>query len=503
MSLRLRLSLAFVFVVLAPLLLAALLLSRGVPGFGGDAARQRVATSAAAVSNELSARCSLAGDVANTIAYQSAAGSPQASVVDAVGRDGVSYAAVLGADGKVLAQAGKLPPQAQSALTTQIASNTVAFCDAPTGSNPYAVINGVDLAGSGRAIVGITLDPDTMKAWQDLAGGDITLVRDGKVIASTAAPAAAARYASAAAKAAASGKVVTVNGQLLGAVAQGPDRPVTVVVTARPGLGMTSLTSTLAAVLAAAVVLAVGLGWQLARVTTRPLTELALAARRIADGDLDTPVPDLGGGDEIGRLAGAFDEMTTELRQSIGALQDSRDELRRNLARLGDTLSGTHDLNRILHVILETAMTSVGAQAGAIYLPHSGGGARGDLFQRVGVGVAERGAPFGSRLGFGDGVLGLVAANGEAVRGRIGPGAGELTTCAEEPTGRSLIAVPLRASGRVTGVLGLYDKQVGDGIGNSTVATSRRSAPSPARPPSPSTTCCCTRRLSGCRSPTV
>ena len=227
---------------------------------------------------------------------------------------------------------------------------------------------------------------------------------------------------------------------------------------------MTSLTSTLGAVLAAAVVLAVGFGWQLARVTTRPLTELALAARRIADGDLDTPVPDLGGGDEIGQLAGAFDEMTGELRRSIGALQDSRDELRRNLSRLGDTLSGTHDLNRILHVILETAMTSVRAQAGVIYLPHSGGGPRGDLFQRVGFGIADRGAPHGSRLRLGDGVLGLVAATGEPVRGRVGTGPGELKPSPDEPKAHALIAVPLRASGRVTGVLGLYDKEGAPGF---------------------------------------
>jgi two-component system cell cycle response regulator len=103
-------------------------------------------------------------------------------------------------------------------------------------------------------------------------------------------------------------------------------------------------------------------------------------------------------------------------------------------------------------------MTSVRAQAGAIYLPHSGGGVRGDLFQRVGLGVAERGAAHGSRIKLGEGVLGLVAANGEPVRGRVGSAAGELKPSPEEPQARSLIAVPLRASGRVTGVLGLYDK---------------------------------------------
>ena len=64
----------------------------------------------------------------------------------------------------------------------------------------------------------------------------------------------------------------------------------------------------------------------------------------------------------------AFNEMTDELRTYIGQLQTSRDELRRNLARLGDTLSSTHDLGRILTVILDTAMGSTTARAGAVYV---------------------------------------------------------------------------------------------------------------------------------------
>ena len=473
MSLRLRLSLAFVFVVLAPLLLAALLIGRGVPGFGGDTARQRVASAATAIASELSTKCTLAGTVAARVAYEAPSTSDGGAVFDGAAGSGVSYVAIVSPAGQVVSHLGQLPPQAQAVVDAH-GPLALHSCTDLSSSTPYAVVAQAALPGAaGTAVAVVALDQVTLTSWQNLSGGDVTLVRDGQVVATTASPAAAARFAAAAGKAAANAKVTEVGGRLLGAVGAGTGRPVDVVVTASPGLGMGSLTSTLAAVLAAAVVLAVGFGWQLARVTTRPLTELALAARRIADGDLDTPVPDLGGGDEIGQLAGAFDEMTGELRRSIGALQDSRDELRRNLARLGDTLSGTHDLNRILHVILETAMSSVRAQAGAIYLPHSGGGARSDLFQRVGFGVAERGAPHGSRLKLGEGVLGLVAANGEAVRGRVGDGVGELRISDEEPTAHSLIAVPLRASGRVTGVLGLYDKEGAVGFDRGDLETIR------------------------------
>ncbi|HEY3681368.1 MAG TPA: bifunctional diguanylate cyclase/phosphodiesterase, partial [Bradyrhizobium sp.] len=68
---------------------------------------------------------------------------------------------------------------------------------------------------------------------------------------------------------------------------------------------------------------------------------------------------------------------------------------------------------------------------------------------------------------------GLVAANGDPVRGRVGTGVGELQTSAEEPQARSLIAVPLRASGRITGVLGLYDKDGAAGFDRGDLETIR------------------------------
>src|SRR3546814_11130791 len=45
-----------------------------------------------------------------------------------------------------------------------------------------------------------------------------------------------------------------------------------------------------------------------------------------------------------------------------------RSELQAGVARIGDTLSGTHDLDRILTVVLETAMASTRARAGAVLL---------------------------------------------------------------------------------------------------------------------------------------
>jgi diguanylate cyclase (GGDEF)-like protein len=209
----------------------------------------------------------------------------------------------------------------------------------------------------------------------------------------------------------------------------------------------------LAAVVVAALVLAIAIGWLLARMTTRPLVELASAAERVAEGDLETRIP-VQSGDEVGQLALAFNEMTDDLRAYIEALRGSRDELRRNLARLGDTLSGTHDLNRILTVIVETAMTSVRAR-GAVLLMGSGG--RGDLYVKVARGVDD--VTVGDRVRIGEGVLGMVGGGGEAIRGWIdATGHVQPAELPHDGRGRSVLALPLRRSGRVLGVLALYDR---------------------------------------------
>jgi len=201
-------------------------------------------------------------------------------------------------------------------------------------------------------------------------------------------------------------------------------------------------------------------------VTTRPLVELSAAAARVAGGDLDTRIL-VRSRDEVGRLASAFNEMTDELRSYINELQSSRDELRRNLALLGDTLSGTHDLGRILTVILDTAMASTRAAAGTVYVTQSG---RDELQLRASRGVeAIGGAP--ARLKVGEGVTGRVAITGDALRGRVdGDG---LAPSPAEPKATELISVPLRAGDSVIGVLNLYDRVDGKPFDDADLETIR------------------------------
>jgi diguanylate cyclase (GGDEF)-like protein len=226
----------------------------------------------------------------------------------------------------------------------------------------------------------------------------------------------------------------------------------------------------LVAVLGVFVIMAGMLGWLMARVTTRPLAELSDAALAVAGGKLDTHI-DIRSRDEVGTLALAFNTMTDELRTYIEALQESRDELKRNLTRLGDTLSSTHDLKKMLAVILETAMVTIRAEAGALMLFS---GTRDELYLKVGRGLDGRLASASVRVAVGEGVAGRVAETGEGVHGQVGPGAqGELRLAATEPRADSVIAVPLKSQGRVIGVLNLYDRVDADEFDDNDLATIR------------------------------
>ena len=237
-----------------------------------------------------------------------------------------------------------------------------------------------------------------------------------------------------------------------------------------------------------ATVLIAGLGavvaaWWLARSTTRPLAELAHAADRVADGDLSARVP-VRGNDEVGRLASTFNRMTRETQTYVQALTVSRDQLRGHLAILGDTLSSTHDLDRILRVTLQTALAATGARAGAVlvYDPerdvltgHYAEGLDGNLLapaalpggapdptasaeqeaadgalpapsQASGFAVTRRrpdDGPATLTIPLGVGLLGSVAASGEPRRGRVDRDGPQLA--ADEPACTTYVVVPFSA----------------------------------------------------------
>jgi diguanylate cyclase (GGDEF)-like protein len=95
---------------------------------------------------------------------------------------------------------------------------------------------------------------------------------------------------------------------------------------------------------------------------------------------------------------------------------------------------------------------------------------RGDLVMSASQGVD---VPLDLRVRLGEGISGKVAQDGEPIRGRIGHGPGELWPAAGEPTATSCIAVPLKSSGTVIGVLNLYGSSLPTGFDDNDVATMR------------------------------
>ncbi|MCU1592327.1 MAG: diguanylate cyclase with sensor, partial [Frankiales bacterium] len=393
-------------------------------------------------------------------AWSSAPGPTGArAVADLVQRglaDGVRVASVKG---PTVAAAGTAPPFAD-------AGDCVSGVP---GSTPFltAVVHLTSPSGSdaGRALASYRVDTALARQLEAAVGsGQVALLVGGRVIASSGrVPTALVRQL-----AASSTEVGRAAGQVgvLAAAREGQPYAVVVAMPQARGPGLLGLTI---AVLLGAVLLAAGIAWLLARATTRPLEELGEAAARIASGDLDTAI-EVRSRDEVGRLAETFNDMTDDLRTYVRALEASRDELQSGLSRLGDTLSSTHDLDRILTVVLETAMASTRAQAGMVLMFSA---ARDELVLEVSRGVEERGVPGDLRLPVGQGVSGRVGQTGEVAIGRLGAASGELHPAPGEPREGSVIAVPLKSSGTVIGVLDLFDRLDAEAFDERDLATIR------------------------------
>lgn len=285
---------------------------------------------------------------------------------------------------------------------------------------------------------------------------------------------------------AASGRVVTraVAGRYVRRVAPSPGQPLPLVlsVSADPPETPYAVLLGTAALFGLFAVLS---AWRLAGPTTRSLAGSAQTT---------TPV--------TGPAAGGASPGQAPVR--------SRDEVGRLLAVLGDTLASTHDLQRMLRVILHHARVATGARAGVLLLLDP---AAGELVGRCAEGLGgDRAALDRLRVPLGSGLLGTVAATGEPRRGRTdgtwdrpdGPQpqgrvdetrdrADDRADGGEDPgTGeprcRTYLAVPFAvpaagsgppavpaaddpAAGRPLGVLALYDRLDGDDFDEADLVT--------------------------------
>ncbi|MEV6515102.1 diguanylate cyclase [Micromonospora chalcea] len=437
MTLRGRLTAAFLAVVLGPVLLGALFVGAALSAVDRSRATERLGLAAAGVRTSIDALCqqlraaadavALVGDpAARSRAADQVVGRGLAAAVliaDAAGR--TTYVTAGGPAGRWQDCAGA-PATGVGALSAQVRLRDPAGTDL----GAVAAAQPVDRAFVARlaAVTGVAV---TLLD----APGQITHTTEDQGV--------RAAVLAAAGKAHGNGVAGTGDGRYVRRVGPMPGQPLPLVLSI-PGERPPGLYGALIAAVALAALLAVLTAWRLARVTTRPLGELAGAVDRVARGDLSARVP-VRSRDEIGRLAGAFNRMARETGSYVAALTSSRDQLRNHLAVLGDTLASTHDLQRILRVILDSAIAATGARAGAVLLVD----AEGVLVGRCVEGLAGR-RPTGDpadpatlRVPVGAGVLGAVAATGEPLRGRWTPP----ETPTGEPSCETYVAVPFATPG--------------------------------------------------------
>ena len=450
MSLRSRLWLVLGALVLLPVVVAIAAVLVVVPGVQRDQIGRRLDDQRSAAVSLFADRCRVDGLVARSLALESTASTPERAVASALASHQVGYAAVLDPSGSVVAAAGSTTLAGPDLLSRPT-------CDAGVESPDALAVSRLAVAGGtkpGRvAVVVATYDPDGLQVLRSALGAasDLTLLQGTKVLSSTAPAQRAASVAS--------GRPTDLGGS-----AVERDGRMVVYEGARPGLPWTLAideerpASRLAqpgfAVLAVLVLVAVAALLALvARALTRPITALTEQAERVAQGRMDSPV-DAGADPEVRRLSGAFNRITEQLRRNSAALEQSRDDLRESLDRMGEALVSTHDVHALLGVALETALTAAPARAGVVLLT----GADRSLELVSQEGLRDLGLPLPTSLGMGEGVLGRVAETGQAVRGRLGSGPPTLRAVPGEPASGEVLAVPLRSGGRPYGVLALYSK---------------------------------------------
>ncbi|HET6529983.1 MAG TPA: diguanylate cyclase [Actinoplanes sp.] len=411
MTLRGRLTTAFLAVVLGPVLLGSLFVGITVSTVTRDRTTDRLDHAATTVRTAISAVCRQLQAIADTVAGLPA--DDRAAAADRLVRRGLVSTMATGGN-----------PGWRN-------------CDGRTGGGVAALA-----AGTGDVVAVQNLDAGFLERLAASSGADVLLAqpeRDQRVDADSTTGSADDRPTA------------------TRRVPIGPGQPLPLVVSVPAGTPLGLYVLLIAAVVLAGTAAVLVARW-LARSTTRPLAELAHAADLVAGGDLGTRVP-VGRDDEMGRLATAFNRMTRELQAYVQAMTASRDQLRGHLAILGDTLSSTHDLHRILQVILQTALAATSARAGVVLLLDP---VDDRLVARCAEGLPEQDLPT-LRVPLGAGMLGAVAATGQARRGRRKPGG----ATPGEPPGRTYVAVPICApvapddaepAQQTLGVLALYDR---------------------------------------------
>ena len=156
--------------------------------------------------------------------------------------------------------------------------------------------------------------------------------------------------------------------------------------------------------LAACLLLVAAVAYIEGRAIVRTLRRLVDAARGIARGDLKERVP-VHGRDEFALLGRTFNEMAAQLQTRLDELEAQRGKLRDVIARFGEALGATHDVDQLMRLIVEAAVEATNAAGGVIVtssgeIIQTGRPEKGD--EKIEVPLTAGEATFGSLMLFGD-----------------------------------------------------------------------------------------------------
>lgn len=189
------------------------------------------------------------------------------------------------------------------------------------------------------------------------------------------------------------------------------------------------------------------------------LGRLTSASKRIADGDLSSPISP-SHPDEIGELARAMDDMRVRLRASYGELEQRTRELS-SLLSVSQTLTSSLDLpglNAALEDTLDKTLEAMKADCGGILLLDEKGET---LRYRVYHGSSPEDA-LGVSARLGEDMAGKVFRTGQPVFGgdiSNDPRVANDPTLLPEEKPRAFACVPLRSNEKVIGAISVASRQ--------------------------------------------
>lgn len=361
----------------------------------------------------------------------------------------IDFLIVTDAKNNVLASSMKSPHFLEG-LPTPSAST---IFEAPGGANdgfartPTFRIRVAGGGLAGKMVGGFWLDEDLLLA-SSRSGADLSIVADGRIIASTASLSSPARIPVSfdsdfeadigePSKAAATELEAGV-----GIVSSTPSAPI--------ASSSRRVLTSLLILLALALLGTTALAYLLARLISQPLEELAEGAAAIAEGRFDHRIP-VRSKDEVGQLALAFNDMTGRLADTVNQLSYSRDQLQRAVRRVGETLRSTHDMKQMLQSVVNTAADAVEADVAILW---SFTPTRDELYPSISRGTEITSLP---RLKVGEGLVGFVAERATAlVVPPPTPLQGMPRFARREPSFPVALATPLYSQDRIVAVLSAY-----------------------------------------------